>query len=328
MAKEIRIYGSLNTYSADYFMQQMEEAKKAEVTLRINTDGGDPQASFGMIAKWKEYTGKKNVKVDGKAYSMGCYYLCYCEYAECLDVSDFIIHRAAMSSWYEQSEYMTPGDWDTLNRINKFLRAALEAKVNVKRLQELKGVTLDQIFSNETRIDVKLDAQEALEIGLINKINPITPEIKAEINSHSLKIAALYSVEDKKPTTENQQETKIEVMTLQEFKAKHPEVYAQIVTDATKTGVDQERERVEAWMQFQDIDAAAVSKGISEGKELSMKVMAEFTRKGMNADALKKVSKDNPKEIKSEEVTESEKTEREKNLSAFEAESKTHLGIK
>src|SRR5690606_34151083 len=60
--------------------------------------------------------------------------------------------------------------------------------------KRLKGVSLDEIFSNDQRIDVFLSAQEALTIGLVDRIVEITPERKAEIDSIMQAIAAQITV--------------------------------------------------------------------------------------------------------------------------------------
>jgi SNF2 family DNA or RNA helicase len=64
------------------------------------------------------------------------------------------------------------------------LREALEAKVNTTLFQGITGKTMDDVFNTATRIDVILTAQQAKEIGLINKVVNITPTMQAEIKGH------------------------------------------------------------------------------------------------------------------------------------------------
>lgn len=191
---EILLYSNITNYSAERFISDLEANKGQEVILRLNTDGGSPESAFGMIAKFSEHTGRKTIKVDGKAYSMGTFFLAYSKDNEALDVSEFLIHRAAYPKNYEQSPMMTQEAWGNLNRINSHLRKALESRINVSTLRRLKGVSLDEIFSNDQRIDVFLSAQEALTIGLVDRIVEITPERKAEIDSRMQAIAAQITV--------------------------------------------------------------------------------------------------------------------------------------
>lgn len=228
-----------------------------------------------MIAKFNELTGVKKVKNDGKSYSMGLFFNCYVENASALDVSNFLLHRAAYPQWIEQDpEYFNQAMRENLAAINKSLRAAFEAKVDVAKFEKLKGVTLDEVFSMESRIDVNLTAAEAKKIGLINEIITITPKIKAEIeanlNNYTVGIAAKYT-EAKINNPINNNNQKKSIMTIEQLKAEHPAVYAQ----ALALGVEQEKDRVGSIMAFNDIDPEAV-------KKLSQAVNFYLKQKNLN----------------------------------------------
>jgi ATP-dependent protease ClpP protease subunit len=325
MAKELLLYSNVSSYSAQSFITSLEEVSNDNVVLRINTDGGNPQDGWGMIAKWKEHKGKKHAKVDGKAFSFGAFFLCYTEDAEALDVSEFLLHRASYGTYYEASEYMTQYDWDNLDRINKNLRTALEAKIDVKRFEKLKGVTIDQLFSNSARVDVRLTAQEALDIRLINKIVPITPEVSAQINARIVEISACYipkpSASSQNPALQNKPN---KIMTLDEFKTQYPAIYALAVAD----GVAKEKDRTGAWLAFVDLDPEAVSKGIKDGSDLSATAMAEFTRKAISAQTLAALTKNNAPDVAPGEETPTPQTEKQKTVDAFAASVKELVGIK
>lgn len=324
MAKEILLYSSIYSYSAEQFITAMEENKNNDVVLRINTNGGGPEDGFGMIAKFAEHKKSKKIKVDGKAYSMGLFFLAYSDDVEALDVTEFLAHRAAYPQWFEKSEYMTEALWDNLNRINSNLRSALEAKIDVAKFEKLKGVKMDDIFSNKSRVDVFLSAEEAKEIGLIDRIVKITPEKKSEIESHMLRIAAEYngiSVSKEPVKTET---NKSKIMNLETLKADHPALYSQVKA----LGASEEKDRVGAWLAFVDVDPEAVSRGIKEGTSISQTAMAEFSRKAFSANALKGIEKDSPGAVKTDEVDSKVKTEKEKELEKFQAEVKAHLNLK
>jgi ATP-dependent protease ClpP protease subunit len=290
---DILIYQPLYSYSAEYLIRQMDLAAQAgeEITCRINCDGGEPASGYGVIAKFNEFEGAKRIKVDGKAYSMAAFFLCYCQEAEALDVSEFILHRAAYSQWFESSEYFTAEAKASLMKTNKNLRKALEAKIDVAKFEQMKGVTLDQLFSLDSRIDVTLTAQEAKKIGLISKIVTLTPAKRAEINGYVGQIAAQYqpAAADTPPTPDPVNKPvpvpTNKKMTLAELKTSHPELYAQVVKDAQ----DAERDRINAWMVYADIDLEGVKKGIEEGKPLSAAAMADYNRKAVAAASLTKL---------------------------------------
>jgi ATP-dependent protease ClpP protease subunit len=270
--------------SAMSVMKDIDAAKGSDLKLRINTDGGDVMGSYGAVAKYKEFEGKKSVVVDGKANSMGLFFLAYAnDEVEALDVSSFVLHRAAYPKWFEKSESMTADMWSYLNGINANLRTALEAKIDVTKFEKIKGVTLDEVFSNDTRIDVVLNAKEAKQIGLIDKIVQITPEKKSEIEAMSMKIAAStmgLTIEQPKPIEAINTEIKSEQknkMNIEKLKSEHPDVYASVIA----LGVEQEKDRVSAWLVFADVDADGVKAGIESGKQMGAKETAEFGRKAL-----------------------------------------------
>ena len=138
MAKEVLIYGGINSSSASDFIKEIDSAGDEDLTIRINTPGGNPEAGFGMIAKLQEREGKTNIKIDGSAYSMGLFMAAYADNVEALDTSEFLFHRAAYPQWYEQ-EYMTEAESENLVRINSSLEKAFRNSIDVKAFEEMKG---------------------------------------------------------------------------------------------------------------------------------------------------------------------------------------------
>lgn len=327
MPTDILIYGRIDEYSATAFFEnvneELEENPEAEIVVRINSEGGSPEYTWGMIAKFNELTGKKSVKNDGKSYSMGLYFNCYVENAIAYDTTQFILHRAAYSNWIESDpEMFSDSMRSNLENINKKLRAAFEAKVDVSKFENLKsvkakGITLDKVFSMDSRIDVALTAKEAKQIGLINEVVQLTPSIKAEIESH-IGANASYEVQSfKKENLQITQPKKQKPMTIETLKAEHPALFAQIVA----LGVDGERNRVAAAMVYNDIDPIAVKALIESGKDLSQKDMAEFGLKATHKMMAENIKKDSPVAVVTAEVPVLE-TEKEKATADFLADVK------
>lgn len=323
MTKEILIYTSIQSYSAEAFITALEENKDSDIVVRINTPGGSPEDGWGMIAKFSEHTGKKLVKVDGRANSMGAYFLAYADDAEGLDVSTAVLHRAAYAEYIESNpNYMTDAMLESRDQINAKLRAALEAKIDVKKFEKLKKVSMDDLFANDKRIDVVLSAEEMKKIGLINRITNITPEKKAEIDSIMYGIAAYSSgVPELKTETEKEVKPKNPInMTIEKLKAENPTIYNEIFA----LGVAKEKDRTGAWMAFVKVDTEAVVKGIKDGVELSATAMAELSLKSVSAQALEKIKADSAGKIQTDEP----KTDEEKKtveMKAFEDEVKANL---
>lgn len=345
MLNEILFYGPVYSYSAQEFFENFNaslEAGTAKRTVRINTEGGEPTYGWGMIAKILENAETTAIKVDGMAYSFGASACCYVDEVEALDVSEFMFHRAAYSDWFEQSEYFTPELQKSLADMNKKLETALRNKIDVEKFEQLKGVKVKDIFSMDSRIDVYLSAKEAKAVGLISKITKITPTKKAELNAmfspfaeRAAAIGAIKKTKNKpvgkivEEEDEDPAPTETPMETLAELKTKNPELYNQAVAlgkiEGAKEAREAEQERIGAWMAFNDVDPEAVRKGIEGGKAMTMKDMAEFTRKGMSANALATVKKDSSGNVITEEVTGEAKA---KNIAQFEGEVLANLGLK
>lgn len=342
--KEILLYSIIFDFTAEELINSIEEAKAQNIVLRINSNGGEVESSWGAIAKFREHAKKKKIKVDGVARSMAAHFLSYADDVEVLDVTSLTYHRASFPTFIERDpELMTEDRVNRLKEINDDLRAALEAKVDVEKFEKIGGVTMDELFSTDGIVDVTFTAEEAKEIGIANKINKITPEAIAEIESKTLKIAASSvgidykqpkedkpsaKTPDKKPESKSTSNQNYKDMSIEALKLENSEVYKEVI----EKGIAKEKDRVSAWMVFNDIDAEAVAEGIESGEELSQKATAEFTKKGMSAEALTKLEKESKGTVETEEEKEKKETPEEKKtleeISAFEQDVNSSLGRK
>ncbi len=337
--KEILLYSIIFDFTAEELINSIEEAKSQDIVLRINSNGGSVEDAWGAIAKFREHTKGKKIKVDGVAKSMAAHFLSYTDDVEVLDVTSLLYHRASFPTFIERDpELMTEDRVNRLKEINDDLRAALEAKVDVEKFEKIGGVTMDELFSTDGIVDVTFTAEEAKEIGIANKINKITPEAIEEIESITLKIAATSlgidykqpkkdkptsETPEKNPTSKPNKKLNYKDMSIEALKLENPELYKEII----KEGTVQEKDRVGAWMAFYAIDPEAVAKGIKDGDILSETAKAEFAVKGMSAEALEKVEKDSNGDVETKEVTDEEKTEKEKVIAEFEKSVDKDLGL-
>lgn len=270
MEKEIVFYTSVYPSSVADFIGQMQDAKGNDVCVRVNTPGGDTLTGMGMIAKYNEHAKGKKIKVDGMAMSFGAFLCCYADDVECLESSQFLFHRSAFPDWVESDPEIFTAELKTLlTRNNSVLRKGMEGKLDLAKFVSISGKTLDDMFSLDSRIDIRFTAAEAKEIGLVNKVIPLNSEKKKEINSlcSSLGMAAAY--------TETTTTTQITVMTAAEFKTANPAAYAEIV----KEGVTAEQTRVNTLLVYISDDTATVVKAIKDGATLDPVMSAELGRK-------------------------------------------------
>lgn len=330
-AKEILLYGAIYDWSVEDFINQMEAAKNQDVVVRVNSPGGDVMSGWGLIAKFQEHTKGKKIKVDGQASSMAFIALLFADSASALSTSRFVAHRAGYASWIEKDKnLMTQDMWDRLNATNAHFRAAMETKLDIAKFEKIAGITLDEFFSNDTRIDVTLNAQQAKEIGLINEIVPLTANLKAEIesyNSYSMGMAAfrdglssekpaLPQASATPPTTQNKSNMSL---TLETLKAEHAPL--------VKAIIEEERARVAAWMEWSDTDPKAVAEAIKGDKTLTMADISTFSKKMASANGLQALRTEAADPAPTPETPVVAPTVENKELTAFAAEVDKMLGL-
>lgn len=341
MAKDILLYGSIWEYNALYFFDQineaMEEDASAEMILRVNCDGGSPDYGMSIIEKAQELADQLYVKVGAMAHSMALFILCYVETSrvECIDTTQAVLHRAAYPSWMESSTSFPDSIYQQmLVKTNKDLEKAFRASVDVEALENLpqfkdKNLTLKDIFSLDSRVEVLLTATDLKKIGLVSKINRITPtktaELKSQIqtfnNCRSLKEfkMAAQALNNKPEEIQNT----ITMTTLAELKEKFPALYAQAVAD----GVKSEKDRVGAVMVFAHLDLNGAKKIIESGEPISATQMAEFILKQSSPEALKALEASANPVVQTNEIALTKEAQAKKELDEFEAKMRSELGI-
>lgn len=307
MAKEILLYGNINDDSATKFVTELNDALEEDIVVRVNSNGGEVNCTWAMVAKFSEHVeGSKLVKVDGKAFSGGAFFCVYADDVECFDVSEFLFHRAAYPEWFEANpEWFDDVTKAALVNMNNRLKAAFDSRINADALQdimdkkpELAGAKVKDIFSMDSRIDVRLSAKEAKKIGLVNRIKTITPSKKAEIKSLEIRAYAfaadIEEVKQDKPITND-------MIDLQKLKMEHPALYNEVIAIGTALGVAQEKDRVEAAMVWLEIDPEGVKAVIASGGPISAKQAQEFQLKAMSASQLAAIKKESPSGVKTAE---------------------------
>jgi len=335
MRKQILLYSAIYAYTAASFIKDLADNKNSNIEIRVNTPGGSVLDGYGMIAQISEHEKDIFLKVDGQAASMGAILCLFVptQNIEALDVSTFLFHRAAYGWWIEDDKKaFTPELQASLKKVNDHLRAAMEGKFTADQWFKETGVSLDDLFSIDSRIDVEISAEQAKRLGIIGSIKTITPEKRAEINSLSAKIAAIRLPETATATattnspaavpTNNDSNKKTNKMTLPEFKAANPEGYEAIL----KEGAKEERDRVGSFLTFAHLDLKACIEGIESGEKITQKQMSEFTLKGIQSGHLSAITAENPQGVETPEA-EKAKTATQEKVKDFQSAVFSDLGI-
>lgn len=280
MAKEILLYTGLNNWSVADLITALDENSNTDVTIRVNSPGGDVFSSWGLFAKMKEH-GNVTAKVDGLAASGAFNMLMYAKEVEALDVSMLMLHRADAYTETEEQKMI-------LANVNKDLRKKLESKIDADKFKQVTGHTIDDLFNPETRVNIWLSAKQAKDLGIVSKIVKMNPEqqraMAQAMASWNFQVAAEHKPENNTS------------MTLEKFKAENPSLYNQLVaeikTNVEASVVKAERERVAAWMAYSEIDPKAVAEGITKGEAVTMAVMTAMQVKALSKNGLSNLKED------------------------------------
>ena len=333
---DILLYGGIYEWTVERFIKDLNASGK-DVTVRVNSDGGSPSDAMGLIAvlQDKQKKGKVKLCADGKANSMASFLFCYVDDTECLETTTFGIHRAGYSSYIEDDpQRLTQAMKDERDRINAFLRPAFEAKIDANQLYAIKGITVDELFSTETRKLVILNAQEAKQIGLVKKVIPITPEKKMQIEA-SLKafeeaqtrLAASFSGTETTTTQTNENNKKNNIMTAQDLKNSHPAVFAEIYNSGVTAGIDQENDRVGSWAVHYATDPEKVTAAIkTKGKTINATETQELLMAAFAKGTLTAMKNENAGDIGNNPLSK-EPTGVDAKMAQIEKELFAHMGI-
>lgn len=314
---EILLYGYIYDWSVSDAIAQIDASKGAKCSMRVNSFGGSVFSNWGLIAKVQEH-GNVQLKADGMAGSSAANLFLYGVNNECLDVTRFIFHRA-------DAEYSNEEQKTMLHNINAELRKKMEAKMPAALWQDVAGYSYDQLFDPENRINVTLNAEQALKLGLVSKVNKITPSQAKEINAFYESIAAVIDGKPKEQIIIPEQKiVSTQKMDINKLRSEHPEVYQQVFD----LGVSTERDRVEACLVFAEVDLPGVKAAIEGGKALSAKQMSEFSLKVMAKGEIKEIEANSAGGMGTGDPgLGTPKSEKEKTLETFEASLDKKLGL-
>jgi ATP-dependent Clp protease protease subunit len=307
MAKELYLYTRIDSWTAEVAVRELNKVSEDEdLIIRINTPGGTVNAGWSIISKLSERKSPITGMIDGDANSMGALALLFFDKVIANDTSRIMFHKAAYPSWHDPSE----SEQKTLKAINKKFREKLEAKVKGKKgAQEF----LDKVFENDVRNDVELNSYEAKNLGIVDEVRILEPKAF----DFGIQVCAIVEEKNTSKRGDLIKKQNEKTMDLTQLKTEHPHLYAQIIAEGEKIGVEKEKDRVGAWMAFVEIDAEAVVKGIKEDLKLTQTATAEFTAKAIANARTQDHNDDNveetntPKDGKSEEEIKAEAQEAE-----------------
>lgn len=266
--------------------QALEEAKGDDVEIYVNSGGGSVYDGYEIYNALREYKGNVTVKIIGLAASAASF-IAMIPNAKCYmsPLSEMMIHN---SSTYASGPHQAMDETSNMLQVTDS---------TIAQAYVLKSGMEEQEIRNLMEKETWFTASQAKEIGLIDGIlfdekpqdvNPIPTLYNAiPINDDSLigelekcktvdelkakmteNIDKLFKSSESQPTVINHvvdnKPKEGKIMTLENFKSEHANLYNQIVEDAAKQARQNERERIKA---INDLAMPGLENIISEAIE-------------------------------------------------------------
>ncbi len=263
------------------FLEDLEPLKnKSEITVRINSAGGNFFVALQIANRLKELGAKKKCIIEGMAASAATIVSGVCDEVLTYDNGLFMVHKPKLMV----DDFCDDTD---LQKHAELLRACKESIINTYMAKT--GKTYEEIesFVDEERWFVGQEAVDAgfcdgimgknLDIEVTNSKFIVVNSIAHNLNSFG-EYGALQSrisaVSNKKMKTEGEKK----VMDLAKFKTEHPDIYNQVMESAR----EEERTRI------REIDE--ISASIKPEMVLSAKYEKPVSAKDLCFNAMKENS--------------------------------------
>lgn len=262
---ELLVYGEIDEWWGEVrsrdFAEQLQAITSDEIDVRINSDGGSVFTAQAIYSSLKRHPAKINVYIDGIAASAATIIAMAGDRIIMPENAMMMVHNP-MTGAYGNAEDMREVA-DILDKVAETLIAVYRSKTG------LDDDKIKELLSKDTY----LTAAECLDLGLVDEVTSALKISASRKNSGDYVVNGLTieadrykrlpeawrndvectkAVEPKKPETKE-----VTSMTLDDFKAQHPELFQAVVDSA----VQQERERIKAIeeMTMQGHEAIALS---------------------------------------------------------------------
>lgn len=306
---ELLLYGEISDYSwygdeitpAAFNNDLKEIGAVSEITVRINSGGGDVFAAVAIYTRLKEHKAKVTVKIDGWCASAATIIAMAGDTIEISVGGVFMIHDplAGLMGYYNVSD---------LAKIADELETIKQSIVNCYTTKC--GMTEDEI-KNLMSEEKWYTGQEAVDAGFCTAVMFTDTETKVEnaekiiVNSVEISLSSFHTIPkgllgyanslNNKPNAKNNKEE--DNMTLEEFKEKHPDVanaYKNEIKAESAAGgavnteaVDAERKRIKEIDEitlpgFEDLANKAKYEEPISAEAFAMKMVAAQKKKGEN----------------------------------------------
>ncbi|WP_053983751.1 head maturation protease, ClpP-related [Niameybacter massiliensis] len=259
----------------------LNQANGGEVIFLINSGGGSVFDGYEIFNLIKGYTGKTTAKIVGVAASAASFIAMAANTVQASALSQIMIHRAANgnhgnapshrdnASFLEQVDNTIVKAYTMRNKkTDEEMIALMDKTTWFTAEQALEVGIIDEIINNDVsapKIYNSLENKQEVIDKLIN-LGSVENMKKALLNKN-LGISGVTNTIDNTNTNSKEEE----IMTVDKLKQEHPSIYNQIVEDAQKEAVTNERSRIKAIQNLsvqgvEDVIDDGIERGLSAGE--------------------------------------------------------------
>lgn len=236
---------------------------KSKITVRINSNGGDPFAATAIYTMLKQQPATKDVIIEGIAASAATIIVCAGDTVKAPSNALFMIHNPAVLAY----DYMTENDLDKMSNALKSIKASIiQAYLQKSNKTEEE---LSQLMDDETW----MTGNQAKDAGFIDDILFENADITASAdrkfvfsNHIKMDIGALKpipNIQVMKTITESEENKLMEIKNSADLQKQYPDLTKELVNSAVNTAIDTERQRIK---DIEEISANIAPELVAEAK--------------------------------------------------------------
>ncbi|AKL95007.1 phage protein [Clostridium aceticum] len=221
----------------------IEKANGEDLELEINSGGGSVFAGSEIYTLLKDYQGNVTAKILGIAASAASVIAMAAKTIKISPTAQIMIHNVSSRAWGDYRDMQQQSE--VLKNYNTSIANAYRLKTNMDENQLL------ELMNKETW----LNAQQAKELGFADEIMfDDANQLVAGINTSVLPQEVVNKIRNymhkpldsgKAAVVEDKKNEEESVMTVEEMKNKHPELYNQILNEGRNQGIQNERARMQ-----------------------------------------------------------------------------------
>lgn len=270
------------------FREELAQYKGKNLTVWIDSWGGDVFAAAGIYNALKEHKGKVTVKVDGKAVSAASIIAMAGDEVLMSPVSMMMIHNPLTGAYGEAKDLRKAAD--VLDEVKEAIINAYQLKTGLSRNK------ISRLMDEVTWMNAKKAVAEGFADGILYSENIEDSNVPVEVNNaYSFSV---FSIQNSASAAmrrffnawkqaygqtdcsndERKEETVLEIQSLEDLKKHFPELCNQLVEEAK----NEERNRIK---EIDEISATIDSKLVVKAKYETPMTAQELAFEALKADA-------------------------------------------